>query len=122
MTTTRTRNRKTAKASGTWFETAIVNYLHESGFVNAQRKPKAGAFDKGDIQLGDGFPLVIEAKNVRSRDLAGWVAEAEVEAVNAGVPIGVVWSKRTGKSSPSEAYVICKGATFVKLLTMLELT
>jgi Holliday junction resolvase len=118
----RARNRRSAKNAGTAWETATVSFLQRNGFPNAARVARSGARDKGDVTLGNAYSVVIEAKNVAQRDLAGWVAEAEVEAVNAGAEVGVVWAKRAGKSDPGESYVILKGSAFVKLLRLGDTT
>lgn len=102
-----------AKGKGTAWETAIVRYLNESGFPNAERRALAGTADKGDIA---NVPVVIEAKNCRRDELGGWVDEATSEAVNAGVDVGVVWHHRRGKASPGEGFVTMSGAAFVRLL------
>jgi len=116
----RPRSRKTAKAAGTKWESDQVTYLRDEGFPHARRKAKTGGKDEGDLTLGDGWPVVIESKDDRSRDLTGWVREAVTEADNAGVPVGVVWSKVTCKSSPAEGLVILSGAHFVRLLRLIE--
>jgi hypothetical protein len=48
------------------------------------------------------------------------VREAEVEAKNAGVEIGVVWAKRVGKTSPADGLVVMSGQTFLKILEALK--
>ena len=104
-----------ARAKGTAWETAIVNYLIGEGFVMAERRALAGALDKGDIT---GIPgVVIEAKNCKTINLAQFVDEANVEAINANADVGVAWVKRRGKTSPAEAYVVMSGTTFIELLT-----
>lgn len=54
-----------AKQKGTSYETAIVKYLIEHGFVSARRIALAGANDKGDIHIGtpNKPDFVIECKN-----------------------------------------------------------
>ena len=104
-----------ARAKGTAWETAIVNYLIGEGFVMAERRALAGSLDKGDIT---GIPgVVIEAKNCKTINLAQFVDEANVEATNANADVGVAWVKRRGKTSPAEAYVVMSGTTFMELLT-----
>lgn len=92
-----------AKAKGTSFETAIVNWLGANG-VGAQRLPLTGNKDRGDIAVPE-WGINIEAKNCKALSLAQWVAEADVETMNADKPVVVV-AKRVGKSDPGEAYVI----------------
>ena len=114
-----TRNRASAKAAGTSWETAIVRALVAHGWPYAERRRLAGAHDKGDIS---GIPgLVIEAKNTNRLELAAAVDEANVEALNAHAAIGVAWLKRKGKTSPLDGYVVMDGATFLRLLNEAEL-
>lgn len=118
----RARNRRSARSAGTRWESAIVAYLKDQGWPHARRKAKTGGRDEGDVTPGDGWPVVIEAKDARARDLAGWVAEAEAEAEHAGASVGVVWSKVTGKPSPADGYVIMSGRAFTRLLARTERT
>lgn len=101
-----------SKAKGTAWESAIVRYLREQGFMYAERRTLSGTADKGDIA---GIPsIVIEAKSCQRQELAKWLDEATVEAENARVPFGVVWAKRKGTTSPGQGYVIMDGETFTK--------
>lgn len=103
-----------SKQKGTAGETAIVAYLNAHGYPGAERRTLQGAFDKGDIA---GIPgVVVEAKKCNRMELGQWVDEAEVEAANAGVPVGVVWHWRRGKSSAGEWYVTMSGHTFLELI------
>jgi hypothetical protein len=103
-----------AKRKGTSFETAIVEYLKTNGVPYAERRTLGGTKDRGDIA---GIPgIIIEAKNCKTLDLAGWVTEAETERSNDGADYGAVWAKRRGKSSAGDGYVILTGEAFVRLL------
>lgn len=109
-----TRSRATAKKAGTAWETAIVQTLIAYGYPHAERRRLSGAHDRGDIA---GVPgVVIEAKNTNRLELAAAVDEANIEAANAHVPIGVAWFKRKGKPSPLDGYVVMDGATFLRLI------
>jgi hypothetical protein len=103
-----------SKKKGTAAETAVVGFLRESGFVQAERRTLNGAKDRGDIA---GLPgVVIEVKNCARQELAAWVAEAELERDNDRASIGVVWSKRRGKGNPADWFVTMSGLQFVALL------
>jgi hypothetical protein len=109
-----TRNRASARKAGTSWETAIVESLRAYGFPHAERRRLSGSKDRGDIA---GVPgIAIEAKNTSRLALAEAVDEANVEALNANVPIGVAWLKRRGKTSPLEGYVVMSGDTFLRLI------
>lgn len=107
-----------SKRKGTAAETAIVNYLRTVGFTQTERRALNGNIDRGDIA---GIPgVVIEAKNCARQELAAWVAEAELERDNDRASLGVVWSKRRGKSSPADWFVTMSGAQFAALLRELQ--
>lgn len=108
------RNRASAKKAGTSWESAIVEALIGHGWPYAERRRLNGNKDRGDIA---GIPgVVIEAKNTKTLDLAGSLAEAHHEAANAGAGIGVAWFKRRGKASALNGYVVMDGDTFLHLL------
>lgn len=104
------------KAKGSAWERAIVDCLRTVGWPFAERRIAGAVKDRGDIAGVVG--VVIEAKNTASRNLAGWITETEVERVNDGAWLGVVWHKRTGKASAADGYVTMTGAQFVELLAL----
>ena len=73
------------KRRGAAFEIDLADWLMENGY-NAQRLPRAGRNDIGDVALPtDNDIYVIEAKAPRRDgkiDLSGWIREAQVEAEN----------------------------------------
>ncbi|MEV5568265.1 hypothetical protein AB0L54_36245, partial [Streptomyces sp. NPDC052196] len=97
------------KQKGTAWESAVRDYLN--GFLglvdadgkfldpmngaNVRRAAQEGARDVGDIHAA---PFVLEAKNTRSPAVPTWIRQAEVEAVHAGFPFGVVVRKVRGSS------------------------
>jgi len=108
----------TAKNKGTAAETAIVDHLKENGFPFAERRTANGSNDRGDINVSP--DVVIEVKNCRTMELAGWVDEAIVEGENAGAWLTAVWHKRMRKGQPGDWYVTMDGHMFVALLQMLK--
>ena len=102
-----TRSRASAKAAGSTFERQVADYLAEHLDDRIDRRVKTGAKDKGDIggiRLR-GHRVVIECKNTVRTDLAGWIAEAQVQADNDGAPLGVVVHKRRGVAKPERQWV-----------------
>ena len=76
------------KRKGTRFESDVVQYLNDNKPYSVERRAQHGAFDRGDVV---GVPdWAIEIKNVAdwSKRLGSFVAEAETEAIHAGVPGG----------------------------------
>lgn len=102
------------KAKGSSAERAVVDYLRGHGFPHAERRLAGFSKDRGDIA---GVPsVVVEVKSCARTDLAGWVAEAEVERANDNARFGVVWHKRRGRGSAADWYVTMTGEQFVALL------
>lgn len=103
-----------SKQKGTAWESAIVRHLATEGFPHIERRALNGTQDRGDIAGIPGW--VLEAKNCRSMDLAGWVDEAAIEQANDGAEFSAVWHHRRGKATPADGYVTMTGATFTRLL------
>jgi hypothetical protein len=105
-----------AKQKGTAAETAIVNTLIAEGWVHAERRALSGAADKGDVKLGDGIPVMIEAKNCGTITIPAWLREVTVEKANAKADIGVAWFKLRGSTDPRKWAVLMTGEQFMDML------
>jgi hypothetical protein len=103
-----------AKAKGTSFESLVVAYLVDQGWLHAERRALTGTHDKGDI-TGTG-PLVWECKNHKTLSFSEWIEEAEVERVNASADFGVVVAKRRGRGQAGDQYAVMRLSEMVKLL------
>jgi hypothetical protein len=102
------------RRKGSVFENEIVKFLKSHGHPFAERAYGAGRpEDVGDINGLVGF--VIEAKNHKSLDLAGWADEAAAEAANARSQFWAVIAKRRNKPT-GDAYVVMSLAQFAELL------
>ena len=102
------------RAKGTAAETAVVRFLQDHGFPYAERRALHGTADKGDITgLG---PVVLEVKNHKTFDLAGWITELSIEMYNAGAATGAVVAKRRGTPDPAGWYAILPFGDLVELL------
>jgi hypothetical protein len=110
-----TTQQKSNKRRGAAWEIDLADDLVIKGY-NAQRLPRAGRNDIGDVFLqGVNGSYVIEAKAPRRDgriDLSGWMKEADVEAENyrksknlAVAPTPLVIIKAPNKSV-GEAYVV----------------
>ncbi|WP_152203612.1 hypothetical protein [Georgenia thermotolerans] len=115
------RSRKSARAAGTWFETAVAEYLAQHVDDRIERRTRNGSKDRGDIggvrHMGN--RVVIEAKNAVTLNLSGWVNEAEIERGNDDAMVGLVVHKRKGKGAKQmgDQYVTLTLADLVALLT-----
>lgn len=105
-------------AKGSAFERLIADYLAIEVDDRIDRRVKTGAADKGDIGglRHHGHRLAIECKNHAAMNLAGWVTEAQAEAVNDGALLGFVVHKRRGKGQAGDQYVTLALSDLVKLL------
>lgn len=103
-----------AKRKGSQAERDVVAYLKVNGFPYADRRVAGATLDKGDISgvLG----VTIEIKNHARLDLAGWLAELEVEMKNDSAWTGVVIHKRKGKGDVGEWYATLPVKVWLALL------
>ena len=93
-----------ARAKGTRAESAVVEYLKQRGWVHAERRALGGAKDRGDVA---GIPgVVVEVKSAARLELAEWVREARVEALNDNASVWFVVAKPVGRGNPADWYAI----------------
>lgn len=107
-----------SKAKGTAYETEIVGYLRQRGWVHAERRALSGANDCGDISGLVG--VVIECKNAKTHDLPGWLDETEYETFNANADIGLLFIRRRGTSDRGRDYCVMTVEQATTLLARLE--
>lgn len=105
------------KRKGSRFELDVRDYLRDRGYA-AERCYGAGRSDDiGDVRGLPGF--VIEAKNQATLRFAEWMAETEVERVNAGEPFGVLVAKR--RMQPvAESYAVMPLRQLVDIVDRLQ--
>lgn len=113
---------------GSRFENEAMKWLREQGY-DVERLRLTGKEDEGDLLIRRDVPglkvtrIVLEAKNVKRMSLAGWVQEAEVEALNYADHRGldyddVHWAvvhKKHGKGV-AKSYVTLPLDEFLRLL------
>jgi len=104
-----------AKAKGTRFETAVVNYLRE-WFPTCERRALRGNQDGGDIA---NLPLTVECKATREIDLAGAVKEAAAAAFRNGDAYYAAVIKRRSHSI-ADAYAVLPLKILAAILCDLE--
>jgi len=115
-----TRNHASARAAGTRFERTIANYLATVlDDDRIDRRPKAGAKDRGDIGglRIHGQRIVVECKDTARVSLPAWTKEAHIEAGNDDALVGVVISKRQGVGDPARQWVHMELRDLVSLIT-----
>ena len=113
-----TRTRASAKQAGTKFETQIAAWLARRLQAPIERRAKTGRLDRGDLTGVTHGPhrVVVECKNTARITLAGWMAEAHLEALNDGALVGVVVHKRHGVTDPARQWVSMTVADLANLL------
>lgn len=106
-------------AKGSSFERLIADCLAEHVDDRIDRRVKTGTKDRGDIGglRHMGGKVVVECKNVAKMNLAGWIAEAEVERGNDDALVGLVVHKRRGKGQALDQYVTLTVRDLIALLT-----
>ncbi len=119
MTQPKPRNRRSAKAAGATFERHIADWLATHVDDRIDRRVKTGAKDRGDLAgiRAHGQRVVAECKNRARLDLAGALAEAEIERGNDDALAGVVITKRHGRGNPADQLVLMTLTDFAALLT-----
>lgn len=104
-----------SKATGTRFETAVVNYLKE-WFPTCERRALRGANDGGDLA---NLPLTIECKATRTIDLAGALTEAKQAAARNGDQYYAAIIKRRNHPT-SQSYAVMPLELLAAILCDLE--
>jgi hypothetical protein len=103
------RSRSSAKAAGSRFEKVIADaFAWHLKDDRIERRVTNGAYDRGDIggvRTRDGQRLAVEVKDTSTLSIAGWVREAQAEAINDNALAGIVVHKRRGKADPLDQYV-----------------
>jgi len=103
-----------SKKKGTSYERAVANYLNERLPWLIDRMVLYGNQDRGDIS---GIPdWAIECKATREFKLAKFVAEAEAEAENLGVPFGAAIVKSPGRPV-EDSFVVVSLRQFADMLS-----
>ena len=92
------------KRKGSQFERDVVAYLRLAGFPQAARTLAGASEDRGDIS--GVASAVLECKFAARIDLAGWLAEARLEAEHAGLGRFAVIAKRRGVADVAESYAV----------------
>ena len=121
---------RAAKRKGAQFEVDLELYFR-SVFLHATRLVRRGKDDEGDILLRvKDLAVIVEAKNEKSIDLAGYMKEATDEALRweakhvhepmpADLVLGVAAVKR--RMQPiSKSYIVMEAEDFAQLLIHLQ--
>ncbi len=117
-----------SKNKGTQAESAVVNYLKERGWSDAERLALRGSLDVGDVRWTRRVHLEVKAGNAAHaaswQQCEKWLEEADREGVNAGVPCYLV-VKRKGHTGPGNWRFFCALSAFTNDpadFTMIEMS
>lgn len=104
----------TAKAKGAKTEQMWVDFLRANDWPFVERRHLAGTHDRGDIA---GMPgVTCEVKSGARLDIAGWMAELDVEMHNDGTDIGYTVVRPRGKPNPVDWWCVLPADVLVRLL------
>ncbi|RTK94029.1 hypothetical protein EKI60_04715 [Candidatus Saccharibacteria bacterium] len=114
----------TAKRKGVETENFFVEYIKEKwGVVGAERRRLSGVEDRGDIagwfKVKDGKKVkdvAVEIKSGAKLAIPTWMAELEVETLNAGADLGFIAVRPKGKPNVAEWYAMMEMDDFMALL------
>jgi hypothetical protein len=90
-----------SKAKGTAAETLAVRWFRAHGFPMSDRQPLRGNRDTGDLDLCPGLVVEVKAHKLptghpTSGQIATWMAQSQLERVNAGASYCPLVVKRPG--------------------------
>jgi len=104
-----------SRRKGANHENAVVSWLRSRGRPHVERRIAGTNSDRGDLT---GWPgVVIEAKNCKTFDLAGWVDQLENEIAETGADTGAVIVKRRGTSHIGQCYAVMTFNRWEALMT-----
>lgn len=81
-------------------ESAVVAFLRDNGFLQAERRALKGSLDQGDVTGTPGLCWEVKYADGGIR-MGAWVAQTEVERVNSGSDYGILVIKPRGLGARS---------------------
>lgn len=104
-----------SRRKGATYERDVVAHLRAAGRPHVERRIAGMAADRGDIT---GWPgVVVECKNRKAIDLAGFVDQLEAEIAEADADTGVVIVKRSGVGDVGRHYAVMPVDRWLALMT-----
>lgn len=109
------------RSKGTMAESAVVAYLRGNGFMHAERRALKGSLDQGDVTGCPGLAIEVKYANGGLR-LSAWVAETEVERLNAHADYGILVVKPPGLGAKSTKrwFAVMQVQSFDRLVRQAE--
>jgi hypothetical protein len=77
-------------------ESAVVAYLRDNGFLQAERRSLHGSLDQGDVTGTPGLCWEVKYANGGIR-MGAWVAQTEIERLNSKSDFGILVIKPRGR-------------------------
>ena len=106
-----------SRDKGTRAETALVRWLRDNDYPNADRAPLRGHHDTGDITGLPGLVVSVKMRRADVRpDFSKWLRDLDVMRDNAhNLPAGLLVVTRTGYPDPGRWYAIQQVADWFDL-------
>lgn len=102
------------KDKGRAWENEACEFLQANGAPHAERRRLTGSKDRGDLS---GVPgVVFECKHEKAYKPVEWIREADVEAVNDGGSVGVVFARQLRRPGGENGIIMMSPATLMRLL------
>lgn len=96
----------------------MVEFIKANGYPLVERRAQQGINDRGDIA---NVPhTVIEAKSLKTLEMAASMDEMMKERLQAKARWGAVFFKRARKGSAGEGYAVLPVALFMEMIRELE--
>lgn len=109
------------RALGTMAESAVVAFLRANGFLQAERRSLKGSLDQGDVTGTPGLCWEVKYGNGGIR-MGAWVAQTEIERLNAGADFGILVIKPRGLGARSTGrwYAVMSVPSFDQMVGKIE--
>lgn len=106
---------------GTRNETVFVRWARDHGFPWADRIPRSGARDRGDVALAPGVIVEVKAWDLSNvvptaGQLDDWMRQTDVERRNAGADVAILVVKRKGTQDAGRWFAYLRAGTFVDVV------
>ena len=97
-------------------ESAVVAFLRGNGWLSAERRALHGSLDQGDVTGTPGLVWEVKYANGGVR-MAGWIAQTEVERLNASADYGILVIKPAaiGATQTNRWFAVMMAESFERL-------
>jgi hypothetical protein len=106
------------KRDGTDAETKVQRWLISKGYPYAKKLRQEGAFDIGDVHMGDGYPVCIEVKGGQGavKAISSHVNQTVAEIANSHAETGVAIVKKARSATVDDWYAVMPASVWLDLI------